>query len=169
MKMLWIKTITTVAAVALSATLGFAAEPAKPAAKPAPAKVETAKPADTKAAAPKQELVDINSASDAQLKAIPGLGDAYIAKAWVMSISPRLWPTAPTPTRPSWFPKRFCRKRSMKRSRIGSLPSRLKWLVQSRNRRKSNPCQSHKKGGLQVALFSCRNLSPSAPSLTFSR
>jgi len=80
MKMLWIKTITTVAAVALSATLGFAAEPAKPAAKPAPAKVETAKPADTKAAAPKQELVDINSASDAQLKAIPGLGDVYIAK-----------------------------------------------------------------------------------------
>ena len=78
MKTLWIKTITTIVALTLSAALSFAAEPAKkttPAAKP-----EATKPADTKKPAAKQELVDINSASDAELKAIPGLGDAYIAK-----------------------------------------------------------------------------------------
>jgi len=80
MKMFWIRTITTVAALALSATLGFGAEPAKPPVKPVPAKTEAAKPADAKAPAVKQQLVDINSASDAELKAIPGIGDAYIAK-----------------------------------------------------------------------------------------
>lgn len=69
-------------ALLLSATLAVAAEPAKPAAKPAaPAasKVEPAKAAEAKKGE-KQEPVDINSASDAELKAIPGLGDAYIAK-----------------------------------------------------------------------------------------
>ncbi len=80
MKMLWIKTTMTIAALVLSASIGFGAEPAKPAAKPAPAKTEAAKPADPKAPAAKQEPVDINSASDAELKAIPGIGDAYIAK-----------------------------------------------------------------------------------------
>lgn len=67
--------ITLLAALALSASCLFAAEPAK-GTKPtkAPVKAEAAKPAA------KQELVDINSASDAELKAIPGLGDAYIAK-----------------------------------------------------------------------------------------
>lgn len=80
MKTFWIKTITTIAALALSAAIGFSAEPAKPAVKPTPAKTEAAKPADPKAPVAKQELVDINSASDAELKAIPGIGDAYIAK-----------------------------------------------------------------------------------------
>lgn len=75
MQQLWSKVVTLIAALTLSAALGFAAEPAKPAAKPAAAKTEAAKPA-----AAKQELIDINSASDAQLKSIPGLGDAYIAK-----------------------------------------------------------------------------------------
>lgn len=75
MQMLWIKTITTIAALSLTAALGFAAEPAKPAAKPAPAKVEA-----VKSAAPKQVLIDINSASDSELKAIPGMSDAYVAK-----------------------------------------------------------------------------------------
>lgn len=78
MRTLWIKTITTIVALTLSVALSLAAEPAKktaPAAKP-----EATKPADSKKAAAKQELVDINSASDAELKAIPGLGDAYIAK-----------------------------------------------------------------------------------------
>ncbi len=75
MQQLWSKVVTLIAALTLSATLGFAAEPAKPTAKPAAAKTEAAKPA-----AAKQELIDINSASDAQLKSIPGLGDAYIAK-----------------------------------------------------------------------------------------
>jgi competence protein ComEA len=82
MRTLWIKAITTVVALAFSAAIGFAAEPAKkaPADAKTPAKAVAAKPADAKKPASKQELVDINSASDAELKAIPGLGDAYIAK-----------------------------------------------------------------------------------------
>jgi len=93
MKQLWIKITGTIAALALSLSLGIAAEPAKPAtkdtkapaepAKPAakvtaPAKADTAKPADAKAA--KQEPVDINSATDAELKAIPGIGETYSTK-----------------------------------------------------------------------------------------
>jgi competence protein ComEA len=80
MKMLWTKMITTIAVVALAATTSFGAEPAKSATKPAQAKVEAVKPAETKTAVPQKEPVDINSASDAELKAIPGLGDAYISK-----------------------------------------------------------------------------------------
>ena len=82
MKRLRISIYCAALTLALSLSSGFAAEPAKPAAKnAAPAKVEPAKPADAKKAVEKkQELVDINSASDAELKAIPGLGDAYIAK-----------------------------------------------------------------------------------------
>lgn len=72
-------TLATVCiAIALCAGLALAAEPTKPAAKPA--KTEAAKPADSKAAPAKQELVDINSATDAQLKAIPGIGDTYATK-----------------------------------------------------------------------------------------
>ena len=78
MRTLWIKAITTIVALTFSAALGFAAEPAKKAT--ATAKPEATKPTDTQKPATKQELVDINSASDAELKAIPGLGDAYIAK-----------------------------------------------------------------------------------------
>jgi DNA uptake protein ComE-like DNA-binding protein len=55
--------------------------------KKAPAQAEATKPTDKKAdSAPvgdkvvKGALVDINSATDAELKAIPGLGDAYVAK-----------------------------------------------------------------------------------------
>ena len=53
---------------------------------PAPAKSKAKeKAADTKTAAEKKatakaELVDINSASEAQLKELPGVGDAYSAK-----------------------------------------------------------------------------------------
>ena len=77
MKKFWIKTLATITALTLSAALCLATEP--PAKNTKPTATAT-KPADTKAPAAKQELVDINSASDAELKAIPGLGDAYIAK-----------------------------------------------------------------------------------------
>lgn len=82
MKRFLIGTCCTALVLALSLGTGFAAEPAKPAAKgTAPVKAEPAKTTDAKKPAEKkQELVDINSATDAELKAIPGLGDAYIAK-----------------------------------------------------------------------------------------
>jgi len=38
------------------------------------------KPAPTTATAAKTELLDINSATEAQLKALPGIGDAYAKK-----------------------------------------------------------------------------------------
>ena len=82
MKTLWIKTITAIVTLAFSVALSLAAEPAQktPAATKAPSKAEANKRTDSKKTTAKQELVDINSASDAELKAIPGLGDAYIAK-----------------------------------------------------------------------------------------
>jgi len=53
---------------------GFAADKA-PAAKPAEAAAKKAEPATAK-----QELVDINSASEADLKTLAGIGDAYSKK-----------------------------------------------------------------------------------------
>lgn len=78
-------TFMTVLAMVLATSFSFAAD-AK-AEKKGATKTEVAKPAekkvDSKPAAEKAAkgaLVDINSATDAELKAIPGLGDAYIAK-----------------------------------------------------------------------------------------
>ncbi len=82
MKRFLISSCCAAVTLALSLSSGFAAEPAKPATKSAvsaPAKTGPAKVVDA-VKAKKQELVDINSASDAQLKAIPGLGDATAAK-----------------------------------------------------------------------------------------
>ncbi|GAM10403.1 helix-hairpin-helix motif protein [Geobacter sp. OR-1] len=58
----------------------FAADKKAPAAKPAEAAKTT--PADKKAesAAAKEELLDINSATEEQLKGLAGIGDAYSKK-----------------------------------------------------------------------------------------
>ena len=58
---------------------GVALAMAQPAPAKAKAKEETKKSA-TKMAAAKADLIDINSASEDQLKTIPGIGDAYAAK-----------------------------------------------------------------------------------------
>ena len=84
MKKQFTSIVLTLVALLLSVSFTFAADPKAPAAKPAakPA-ADTVKPGAKDATAKdtaKKELVDINSASDAELKAIPGLGDAYIAK-----------------------------------------------------------------------------------------
>ncbi len=84
MKQLWIRITGTIAALALSAALGFAAEPAKAPAKDTKAPAKAAAPAkadaDKKAAPAKQEPVDINSATNDELKAVPGIGDTFATK-----------------------------------------------------------------------------------------
>jgi DNA uptake protein ComE-like DNA-binding protein len=64
-------TLPVLAADAKPATPAVAAKAATPATPAAAAKP---------AAAVKAELIDINSASEAQLKALPGIGDAYAKK-----------------------------------------------------------------------------------------
>lgn len=63
--------------VLTAATLGAQPKP-KPAAKPAPA--PAAAPAAKPTAAPAAKQIDINSATAAELEAIPGIGKAFSAK-----------------------------------------------------------------------------------------
>jgi DNA uptake protein ComE-like DNA-binding protein len=69
MRML-IKLLMTTLLICVLAVPGIAAD--KPAA--------PAKPAAATAALEKAELIDINSATEAQLKTLPGIGDAYAKK-----------------------------------------------------------------------------------------
>ena len=62
--------------IAVLVALAFALTSASPVL--AQAKAPAAKP--DKPAAAKKELLDINSASEDQLKAVPGIGDAYAKK-----------------------------------------------------------------------------------------
>jgi competence protein ComEA len=86
------KTALIAVSLLLSAGLGFAADVKAPAkAAGDGAKTDTkafsasgkenakGKAADTKASS-KARLVDINTATDAELKAVPGIGDAFAAK-----------------------------------------------------------------------------------------
>ena len=68
--------ILTIATIALATSVGQA-QTAKPTPRPAAA----TKPAAIAKAAPRPAiLVDLNSASEADLKALPGIGDAYSAR-----------------------------------------------------------------------------------------
>ena len=84
----FVKTALVAVSLLVSAGMGFAADVKAPAAgvkadakAPAVAGKDTAKAkaADAKAA-PKAKAVDINTATEAELKAIPGIGDAYAVK-----------------------------------------------------------------------------------------
>lgn len=98
MKQSLLKILGTIAALALSTSIALAVEPILPTAKDTKDAAKAAGKAEAKKAGAKAdaakakdkvgavkatatlEPVDINTATDAQLKAIPGIGDTYASK-----------------------------------------------------------------------------------------
>jgi competence protein ComEA len=78
-KRMWLRICMIAVAMIFVSSVGIAADK-KAATSPAPAAKEAAaKPAEKKAEA-KTELIDINTATKDQLKALEGIGDAYSQK-----------------------------------------------------------------------------------------
>lgn len=73
------KVIAIIVSLSFIATVGFAADPKAPAKPTLPVQPKVEKAADKKAEA-KAALIDINTATKAELTAIPGIGDAFSQK-----------------------------------------------------------------------------------------
>ena len=78
-KKMWSRVCVIALAVIFISTVGFAADTKVPAKPTPPAKAAVAKPEEKKADV-KAELIDINTATKDQLKALEGIGDAYSQK-----------------------------------------------------------------------------------------
>ncbi|MCG6536916.1 MAG: helix-hairpin-helix domain-containing protein [Syntrophales bacterium LBB04] len=76
--------IAIVVSLLFISTIGFAADPKAPTKPTPPAKASVVKPTVAKPAEPKSDaktaLIDINTATKAELSALPGIGDAYSQK-----------------------------------------------------------------------------------------
>jgi DNA uptake protein ComE-like DNA-binding protein len=72
-KSTWLKIVILTLVLVFAATLSFAADTKAPAKTTPPAKPAVTQPA-------KAELIDINTATKAELSALPGIGDAYSQK-----------------------------------------------------------------------------------------